>query len=280
MVSLRALSLFALGNLLSVGITSAAPLHLASSQIDAKIAGSISGQAGPSYSASSYSSGSWNCRLADAVGTPSNATGTVGSSAGVRIEQLAPNEFVFTLSGASKGGYQPGSTDPAIQYSSYSANSHVGLNAAITIDSYPGHEVGAPATINISVQHIGDMSSTNNAYASNYATVSMYTAGGSFGYTKSPYLPSGNYPDFTDVTVTGHRDATASGSYSGLVGQTLVLSALFDTSVSSRQSSQNHLGSSSGFEDGLRIHLTVMPEPTAAILGLLGAAFIGFRRRK
>jgi hypothetical protein len=279
------LSLFA-----TVCFVSAAPLQPMNTSIDILVNGTVNigGNFPPqnaNYSQQGHSTGftSAGTQLSASV-TAGNVpgcphSGTAGSSGGVTFEQVAFNEYVLTLSSTALGQLLK-TEAPGFDFGNVNGYSSLHVQSDFLI---LGQE-GATSTILLELEHFGTLSSVNNGNAHNSAHVDVHSGpGDNFVYhsdLSTPYLPL----EFERNEFTGTRNITRTGSISTYVGETINLFAEFDSDVFAGLAGQdnfNYISAASNFDSGIRLHMTVVPEPaTICLLAFGGFALLRRKNQK
>lgn len=274
----------------AISFVSAAPLEPIHTSIDMSIDGTadICCDSSPwqnaNYNQSGHSTGftSAGTHLSASVTAGSTPdcphSGTIGSSAGVTFQQIAFNEYVLTLSSTAIGQLLKADA-PGFCSGNSNGYSYVSVQSDFVILG----QQGAPSTILLQLEHFGTLSSVNNGDAYNRASVNVHSSypGPDFSYNSdlhTPYLPL----EFEQVDFTGTRNITRNGIISTHVGEMIQLFAEFDSNVfvfdQTCQGTLNYISAASNFESGIRLHMTVVPEP--ATVCLLGLGALSLLRRK
>jgi hypothetical protein len=272
------------------GSLSAAPLLPMNTFVDVSIDGRvvISGDFDPppkraEYSQTGHSGGftSGNTQLAASVmagsvpGCPHN--GSIGSSAGVEFEQIAFNEYVLTLTSTAMGQLLKTGA-PGFWSGDFDGHSSLSVRSDFLIQGQPG----AASTIMLTLEHFGTLSNVNNGRASSQAHIDVFAPGPSPSFVyesflETPMLP----PGFEQSEFTGTRNIIRNWSILTSVGEMISLKAEFGSEVFANLRSEdafNYISAGSDFESGIRLHMTVLPEP--ATICLLGLGALSMVRRK
>jgi len=288
---LTSLYVLLFGTLCSV---SAAPLQPVNTSINTSINGTvnISGNFPPQnadYSQQGISHGftSVDTSLAASVTTggvplcPHN--GAVGSSAGVTFEQIALNEYVLTLTSTAMG--QLSRTEaPGFGTGNLDGHSSLDVQSDFLIMALPFQQQGDVSTILLELEHFGTLSSVNNGLAHNQTHLSVFAPGPGDGFIYNSILNTPLLPmtEFEQAEFIGTRNITRNWSILSSVGQTINLSAGFDSDVFADLISEddfNHISADSDFQSGIRLHMIVMPEPTTICLLGLGGLLLSRNRK-
>lgn len=290
------LSVAALSMILRVGPSAwGAPLEPTEGYASAHIGGRARMQPGSqyvpaqdaSYSASGgnsrFTSGSF--RFSDGVqigNTPVfRPQAATESLAGVDLQKIADNQYVLTLSSATVASYAP---DASLPLSSLALDTHSHATSKISFKILDSSQLKVPATILYRLEHFGTLNSVNSLRAMNQATLDLTATGDSMGlhYSKrleSPPLP----PGFDSTDFTGKCNYIAEGRLSSHTGGIINLSARLDSFLGPMMPSPVNLSipyaAGSQFDSGLRLYMTVMPEPASALLMVAGL-WVAARKRR
>jgi hypothetical protein len=211
-------------------------------------------------------------------------SGTVGSSAGVAFEQIAFNEYVLTLTSTAMGQLLKADA-PGFGFGDLDGHSFLNVQSDFLILGLPYQQQGAASTILLELEHFGTLSSVNNGRAHNQTRIDVHAPSPGPGFVYDSVLDTPMLPttEFEWSEFIGTRDITRNWSILTFVGETVNLSAEFSSDVFANlfdEDAFNYISANSDFESGIRLHMTVMPEPaTVALLGL-GALSLLRRRKK
>ncbi len=202
------------------------------------------------------------------------------SLAGASLEKVADNEYVLTLSSAAAASYRP---DGSLPLSGAYLSSMSRVMSRVTFAILDPYLQKSPSTIHYRLEHFGTLRTVNNLRAMSRADLSLTAAGADNGLyygsmLEIPLLPGG----FEDVEFTGKRSYIAEGTISSYMGGMIKLTASLESEVGFPGGSVNpsiRAEAGSLFDSGLRLHMTVMPEPASALLMLAGLWIAGRKRR-
>jgi hypothetical protein len=225
---------------------------------------------------------SGNMQLAASVmtgnipGCPHN--GTVGSSAGVEFEQIALNEYVLTLTSTAMGQLFEEDA-PGFDFGNLDGHSSLSVRSDFLMLGQPG----ATSTIMLELEHFGTLSSVNNGRASSQTRIGVFAPGPGPDFVYDSFLETPMLPtEFEWSEFTGTRNIIRNWSILTYVGEMISLNAEFSSEVFANLNHEDafdFISASSNFESGIRLHMTVMPEPaTIALLGF-GGLLIGRSRK-
>jgi hypothetical protein len=278
---------------LPASLALAAPLEPLNSHVDASVSGFARVISNPKYPAdSSYLASTQSDRFVNTdlrlaqgieVGhTPTfDHSAKASSVAGAEFEQVAPNELVLTLSYKALGELVRGQT-AGFQQSDFGAHSRLSFYGQFRISGDRFPPPYPPATIHYALEHYGTMWNLNGAKGYSNAEVHI-TAPGSPGlhYVNKLTTPALSSPDFQDMELTATRNYSTQGSLTSYTGALITISALIDNDVAGLLFANNASTKVAGanlFDSGIRLHMTVMPEPATAVL-LVSAGLLALRRR-
>lgn len=204
----------------------------------------------------------------------------IGASAQVEFQQVSFNEYMLELSASALGNMVRGALPP-FEDGQFDAMGDANVNSRFLIAGFPEQEEGAPATVKIEWAFTGMMHSVNNATAHTDFDFMIGVAGNQYDDGNSlmtPQLPMGG---FSDQEFTGHINMGGEGILAAYVGDVIDLSAMLTTDVHGHLNGEpwGRIAADSDLTPGLRIHLTVMPEPAALSLLGIGSLLILRRRR-
>lgn len=202
------------------------------------------------------------------------------SSAGATFQQIAPNEYVLELSTTANGTVD--NREPATFGRGWAdSDGHVSVISQFQVLGLPGQTPGAPSTILLTLEHNGALHLLNSGNASSEAQVHV-TGDTSFHYSDNLSTPGLQTGMFDEFEYWGRRNRTVFGTATTHVGAMFTVNA----SLTSRMVADldvarpyDHVAADSLFGAGLRLHMTVLPEPASALLLLAGAGVVLRRRR-
>ena len=207
--------------------------------------------------------------------------GHSGASASVQFEQIAINEYILTLSTTAIGElFRDDSVD--LDEGGFEAHAHANVTSGFAIFGLPGQQHGDAATLYLELEHFGVLSRANSAMAGNAATLVVESPDGGYDYSialETPPFPAN--PAFQNEHFMGVRDVFDEWVIETTVGSHVLVTAelssgawgdLFDDDYF------DYIDANSDFESGLRLHMTVMPEPITVSFVLLGMLAIKGRQ--
>ncbi len=204
-----------------------------------------------------------------------------GSSGGVLFEQMAPNAYTLTLSSSAigqlfRGGY------PVFENSQATAQSRVTVSSDFLVGSLPGLVPGMPATVMLEIEHYGVMSWVNSGWAQNTVQASVLSSQGLFEYNSALVTPDLPWGGFDQQEFFGVRDIVEQGVITSAVGEYITLDMEMTSDIFEflEAGDPYHVaGAGSDFFSGLKLHMTVLPEPASLSLLVLGFMAVVRRRR-
>lgn len=207
--------------------------------------------------------------------------GSVASAAGVQFEQIAFNAYALTLSANANGDLF---RDPAPNFDQSHFESHATayVQSSFEILPLPGQQPGDLVTVHLDLTHFGILSRTNRAGAHSLASLQVSTANDYYQYgstLNTPPFPMN--PGFQEEQFFGVRDIHENYTIETEVGSVIDITAeLFCDAGGTLFAPDffDYVDANSDFQNGLQLHMTVMPEPATVSLFLLGA--IGICRRR
>lgn len=209
------------------------------------------------------------------------AQAAAGSLSGAELTKLADNQYVLTLSSEASSRYTPDASIPLSTFT-LDAQSHLQVNTSFRILSPSGQRDSQPATIHYRLEHFGTLSSINNAYATTKANLDLTASGSSqpFHYgnvLQSPVFSIG----FDDTEFIGTRNHVEEGTLTSYTNGLITLSAMLDSQAGppTRLDPTIRCGGDCRFDSGLRLYMTVTPEP-ATVLLLIAGACLGVGKRR
>ena len=276
----------------------AAPLEPFDTNITCQISGSadLNGPGAPqpatynfSGSATEFTEGGMMLRSHVCTGGTPEITHAAwaGSYADIAFEQIASNEYVLTLSTTAWGQVYRADS-PAFVEGTFWSETGLELLSSFRILGLPGQQPGAPASILVGLEDSGSLSEANNSRSDPPAAAHTVNVeiGGSFpGVQYARQIETPPPPplsDFQGHEFTGVRYVAQPYSFAAKVGDTFQISIQMKSRVDGEMLSSDvsqMMTAESSFFEGMRLHLTVLPEPTGFLVFALGGLAVLRKRR-
>jgi hypothetical protein len=211
------------------------------------------------------------------------ARATVDALAGAELTQLADNQYVLTLSTGAGGLYTPDASMPLASFS-LDARSRVQAKATFRILDLDDRQKSTPATIYYRLEQFGTLHTINNLRAASTTSINLTASGFSPSLSYNNMLETPTFPPgFQDVEFTGTRNYVSEGTLTSYTDGLITLNAVLESQIgptTSANATSIRCGADSRFDSGIRLYMTVMPEPATMLLMAAGLGIAAARRRR